>query len=71
MVRSHPQYIEYEVSIDSKMSCLWFTKSCVSAVELSLKLKHQANDIKTNPNFIYVAISPPIEKIWSWSYNWL
>jgi len=26
MVRSHPQYIEYEVSIDSKVVYLWFTK---------------------------------------------
>ena len=29
MVRSHPQYIEYEVSIYSNVFCLWFTKSSV------------------------------------------
>jgi len=39
MVQSHPQYIEYKVSIDSKVVCLWFTKSSVSATELNLELK--------------------------------
>jgi NADH:ubiquinone oxidoreductase subunit H len=37
MVRSHPQYTEYEVSIYSKVVCLWFTKSSVSTAELNLK----------------------------------
>jgi hypothetical protein len=54
MVRSHPKKIEYKVSIDSEVACLWFTKSCVSAA--SLKLKSQANDIKISLNLIYVAI---------------
>ena len=30
-------YTEYEVSIDSKVVCLWFTKSSVFAAELNLK----------------------------------
>ena len=63
MVRSHPQYTEYEVSIYSKMDCLWFTKSSVSTAELNLKLKPQANYFKISPNFTYVAISPPIDRI--------
>jgi hypothetical protein len=37
MVWYHPQYTEYEVSIDSKVVCLWFTNSCVFAAELNLK----------------------------------
>jgi hypothetical protein len=45
MVRYHPQYTEYEVSIDSKVVCLWFTKSSVSAVELNLELKPQEKNI--------------------------
>jgi len=53
MVQSHPQYTEYEVSIESKVVCLWLTS--VSAVELNLELKPQANNIKISPNFIYVA----------------
>ena len=51
MVQSHPQYIEYDVSIYSKLFCLWFTKSSVSAVELSLELKPQANNIRISPKF--------------------
>jgi len=39
MVRSNPQYIEYEVLIYSKVFFLWFTKSSVFAAELSLELK--------------------------------
>ena len=46
MVRYHSQYTEYEVSIYSKVFCLWFTKSSVSAAELSLELKPQANNIR-------------------------
>jgi len=46
MVWYHSQYTEYEVSIDSKVVCLWFTKGSVSAAELNLKLKPQENDIK-------------------------
>ena len=68
MVRSHHQYIEYEVSIDSKMGCIWFTKSSVSATELNLKLKSHANDIKISLNFISMAMSFPIDRIWNW--NW-
>ena len=34
MMRSHPQETEYEVSIDSEVVCLWFTKSCVSAAKI-------------------------------------
>jgi hypothetical protein len=70
MVRSHPQYTKYEVSIDSKVVFLWFTKSSVFAAELNLKLKPQENDIKISPNFIYVAISPPIDWIWSCNVFW-
>ena len=58
MVRSHPQYTEYEVSIDSKMVYIWFTKSSVSSTELNLKLKPHANDIKISPNFIYGDVIP-------------
>jgi hypothetical protein len=65
MVWSHPQYTEYEVSIDSKMVCIWFTKSSVSATELNLKLKPNANDIKISPNFISMAMSFPIDRMWS------
>jgi hypothetical protein len=68
MVWSHTQYTEYEVSIDSKVVCLWFTKSSVSAAELNLKLKSQADNIKISPNLIYDAISPLIDGIWS--FNW-
>ena len=59
MVRPHPQYTEYEVSIDSKMVCIWLTKSSVSATELNLKLKPLANDIKISPNYeIYCYVIP-------------
>ena len=57
MVLSHLQYIEYEVSIDSKVVCLWFNKSSVSAAELNLKLKPQANDIRISSNWIYDVIA--------------
>jgi hypothetical protein len=70
MVWYHSQYTEYEVSIDSKVVCLWFTKSSVSAAELNLKLKPQANDIKISLNFTYVAISPLIDRIWSLNWLW-
>jgi len=46
MVRYHPQYTEYEVSIDSKVVYLWFTKSSVSAAELNLELKPQEKNIR-------------------------
>ena len=59
MVRYHPQYTEYEVSIYSKVVCLWFTKSSVSTAELSLELKPQANNIRISPNLTYNAISHP------------
>jgi len=57
MVLSHLQYTEYEVSIDSKVVCLWFTKSSVFEVELNLELKSQANNIIMSLNFTYDAIS--------------
>jgi NADH:ubiquinone oxidoreductase subunit H len=63
MVRSHTQYTEYEVSIDSKVVCLWFTKSSVSTAELNLKLKSQADNIIISPNLIYDAIAPLIDGI--------
>jgi hypothetical protein len=59
----HPQFIEYEVSIDSKVVSLWLTKSSVSVVELNLELKPQENDIKISPNFIYVVITPSIDRL--------
>ena len=49
-MRSHPQYTEYEVSIDSEMVFLWFTKSCFFAAKLNLELKPQANDMRIRPN---------------------
>jgi hypothetical protein len=55
------QYIEYKVSIYSKLFCLWFTKSSVSATEMSLELKPQAKNITIRPNFTYDGISPPID----------
>jgi hypothetical protein len=61
MVRPLPQYKEYEVSIYSKVFCLWFTKSSVSAAELSLELKPQVNNIRISPNLTYDAITPPID----------
>jgi len=63
MVRPDSQYTKYEVSIYSKLVFIWFPKSIVSTAELNIKLKSQANDIKISPNFIYVAISPPIDRI--------
>jgi hypothetical protein len=68
MVRYHLQYTKYEVSIDSKVVCLWFTKSSVSVAELNLKLKPQANNIRISSNFTYNAISHPID--WIWCFNW-
>jgi len=68
MVWSHPQYTEYEVSIYSKVVGLWFTKSSVSAAELNLELKTQANNIRISPNLTYGVISLPID--WIWSFNW-
>ena len=56
MERSHPQYTEYEVSIYYKVFCLWFTKSSVSAAELSLELKPQANNIRISPDLTYDSI---------------
>ena len=61
MMRSHPQYTEYEVSSDSEVVCLWFTKSSVSTAELSLELKPQANNIRISPNLTYDAIAPLID----------
>ena len=61
MVRSHTQYTEYDVSIYSKVFCLWFIKSSVSAAELNLELKPQANNIEICPNLIYDPISPQID----------
>ena len=60
-MRYHLQYIEYEVSMDSKLFCLWFTKSSVSVAELNLELKPQANNIRISSNFTYNAISHPID----------
>ena len=68
MVQSHTQYLEYEVSIYSKVFYLGFTKSSVFAVELKLELKPQANNIRISPTLIYDAIPPPI--YWIWSLNW-
>jgi len=59
MVLSHPAYTEYEVSSNSKVFCLWFTKSSVSVAELNLELKAQANYIKISPNFTYVISTNP------------
>jgi len=70
MVWYHSQYIEFEVSIDYKVVCLWFTKSSASAAELNLELKPQANDIKISLHFTYVAISPLIDRIWSLNLLW-
>jgi hypothetical protein len=67
MVRSYPQYTEHEVSMDSEVVCLWFTKSCVYTAELSLELKPQANDIKIRPNLICGVISYPIDRKWSFN----
>jgi hypothetical protein len=63
MMRWHPRYTEYEVSIYSKVFCLWFTKSSVSAAELSLELKPQAKNMRIRPYFTYDTISPPIDRI--------
>jgi hypothetical protein len=59
MLRSHPQYTEYKVLIDSKVVCLWLTKSSVSTAELNLELKPEANNIRISPNLTYDAIAPP------------
>ena len=60
-MQSHTQYSEYEVSIDSKVFYLGFTKSSVSAAELKLELKPQANNIRISPTLIYDVIPPPID----------
>ena len=67
-MQSHTWYSEYEVSIDSKVFYLGFTKSSVFVVELKLELKPQANNIRISPTLIYDAIPPPID--WIWSLNW-
>jgi NADH:ubiquinone oxidoreductase subunit H len=61
MLRSHTQYIEYEVSIDSKVVCLWFTKNSVSTAELNLELKPQAHNIRISQTLTYNAITSPID----------
>jgi len=61
MIRPHLQWTEYEVSIDSEVVFLWFTKSSVFAAELSLKLKPQENNIRISPNLTYDLISRPID----------
>jgi hypothetical protein len=61
MLRSHPQYTEYKVLIDSKVVCLRLTKSSVSMAELNLELKPEANNIRISPNLTYDAIAPPID----------
>jgi hypothetical protein len=38
-------------------------KNSVSAAELNLELKPQANDIQISPHFTYDAISPLINRI--------
>ena len=63
MVLSHPQYIQYEVSIYYKVFCLWFTKSSVSAAELSLELKPQAQNIRISPILTHDMLSPLIDGI--------
>jgi hypothetical protein len=68
MMWSHPQNIEYEVSNNYKVVCLWFTKSSTSTVELNLELKSEANDIRISPNFTYNVISSPIHR--KLSFNW-
>jgi hypothetical protein len=50
--------------------CLWFTKNCVSPIELNLELKYQANDIKISQIFIYGVISPPTNKIRIFNWFW-
>jgi hypothetical protein len=47
MERSHPQYTKYDVSIDYKVVCLFFTKNSVFVAELNLELKPQ--DIRLSP----------------------
>jgi hypothetical protein len=63
MVRSHPQYTKYDVSIDYKVVCLFLTKNSVFVVELNVELKPQENDIKISPNLIYGAIDPLVDRI--------
>jgi hypothetical protein len=46
MVRSHPQYTKYDVSIDYKVVCLFLTKNSVFVVELNVELKPQENNIR-------------------------
>jgi hypothetical protein len=58
MVRSHPKDSECKVSFDSKMVCLWFTKSSVFTAELNLELKPQENNIKISLN-LYMLWSHP------------
>jgi len=47
----------------TRFASLWFTKSSVSAAELNLELKPQANNIKISSNLTYDVISPPIDYI--------
>jgi hypothetical protein len=51
MVRSHPQHTKYEVWNDSKVVCLWFTKSSVFAAELNLELKTSRKIYQNKPKF--------------------
>jgi hypothetical protein len=47
----------------TRFASLWFTKSSVSAAELNLELKPQANNIKISSNLTYDVISPLIDYI--------
>ena len=71
MVQSHTQYSEYEVSIDSKVFYLGFTKSSVSTAELKLELKPQANNIRISPTLICDAIPPMLSQDMHFFYGWL
>ena len=51
-MRSHPQETDYEVSIDSKVVCLWFTKSCVSAAKIEWSFKFQLIPISLSFQYI-------------------
>jgi len=63
MVRSHPQYTKYDVSIDYKVVCLFLTKNSVFVAELNVELKPQENNIRLSPKLTYNAIKLPIDRI--------
>jgi hypothetical protein len=68
MVWSYSQYTEYEVSIYSKVFCLWFTKSSVFCGRIEPRIKTSSKQYQNKPKFDIWCDLTPID--WIWSVNW-